>query len=133
MKKLLLLVTLPLTIAGCSFLNAQYEDGRGNKYTFKSNSVSCFEQYNGIKCRGSAIKKNIGGQRFVVNVKSKWCVDNDNGRISNDTYSMLCLAAQKLGKYNLGSYRSEYEGKKIKRLRLEDTTFTPNETRNFGF
>ena len=97
-------------------------DTRGNKYTFKNESVTCTrESYRGdITCVGSAIKKNIGGSRFVTQFPKTECLDAtylERGFLNADFLpyeweeierfwygkldeSILCSAANQLGKIN---------------------------------
>ena len=109
MKKTLFLFIL-FFIAGCSLGNVELKSTRGNKYTFKNNSVYCFEEpiylyrfsdlydYNSVMCEGTAIKKNIAGQRFVHDFKKVECIDMNNKE--RNQQSFVCTAAKKLGKLN---------------------------------
>ena len=72
------------------------EDTKGNKYTFKNQSLTCLEKYQGmIHCEGSAIKKDILGKRYVVDFQSEYCKTLRDGKIFSD---LICSAAKKMGK-----------------------------------
>ena len=119
--KIFFLVLIPFLIIGCDSGGGVYlNDRRGNKYTFKNESVTCTrESYRGdITCVGSAIKKDIGGSRFVTQFPKTECLNANYLRrgfltglsmeweeIERFWYgeldeSILCSAANQLGKIN---------------------------------
>ena len=80
-------------------------DTKGNKYTFKKESVTCREgggQFNYIDCEGSAIKKDIAGNRYATEFSEKTCAFTNRytkqQQLSSYNY-LICTAAQKLGKF----------------------------------
>ena len=94
-------------------------DGRGNKYLFKENSVSCRDNTLTLRildnyssetltyCVGSAIKTDIAGQRYVIDFPEALCKSsnpdaimdwNSENRIRPN--ALTCVAAKKMGKYD---------------------------------
>ena len=110
---------IPFLIVGCDSGGGVYlTDTRGNKYTFKNESVTCTRERTwDITCVGSAIKKDIGGSRFVTQFPKTECLDANlfkDGFLNEDfrregimrfwygelDESILCSAANQLGKIN---------------------------------
>ena len=120
-KKIFLFAFLSFFLVGCDSIDGvNLTDTKGNKYTFKNESVTCTrESYRGdITCVGSAIKKDIGGSRFVTQFPKTECLNANYLRrgfltglsmeweeIERFWYgeldeSILCSAANQLGKIN---------------------------------
>ena len=108
-KKIFLFAFLSFFLVGCdSTGGVNLTDTRGNKYTFKNESVTCYTNIHGdIKCIGSAIKKDIGGQRFTTQFSEKVCLGYYSNTFANGKYvsfytglekDVLCQAANQLGK-----------------------------------
>ena len=79
----------------------QVSDGRGNKYLFKENSVSCRDDKRNLRitytyCMASAIKTDIAGQRYVIDFPEALCWNSEN-RIRRN--ALTCVAARQMGKY----------------------------------
>ena len=104
MKKTFLLALISFVIAGCSFGSVQVKDRKGNKYTFKPDYVTCVIQWGGILCEGQAIKKDISGRRYVVQLSQKFCDDTqgDTNYALMDHDAVVCEGARKLGIYVSG-------------------------------
>ena len=117
-KKIFLFAFLSLFLVGCDSIGGvNLTDTKGNKYTFKNDSVNCrIDDTNKnslwrIYCEGSAIKKDISGNRYVVEFSEKECVfqgwelyEGTLQRTGNkklytyfDRY-FICSAANQLGK-----------------------------------
>ena len=94
-KKIFLFAFLSLFLIGCDSIGGvNFTDTRGNKYNFKNESVTCKnEGY--IYCEGSAIKKDIAGQKYVVEFARTYCKNPGSTGISDD---FICSAARQLGK-----------------------------------
>ena len=109
-KKIFLFAFLSLFLVGCDSIGGvNLTDTRGNKYTFKDESVTCTHEWSGIKCEGSAIVKNIGGSRFTTQFSKKTCLGYYSNTYANGKYvsfytglekDVLCQGANKLGKIN---------------------------------
>jgi len=99
-KKIFLFSLLSLFLVGCSAGGVTLTDTKGNKYTFKNNSVTCrITESAGTFCEGSAIVKDIAGTRYATNFDEKLC--KYYSRVSNKiefTKDFICIAAKKLGK-----------------------------------
>ena len=115
MKKLLFVVSLPFLIPGCSFGGVEIKSTNGGKYTFKKDTIQCQQRsekgklqlsgsqklYYYLNCQGTAIEKNMLGQKSVVNFNETSCLRLGNqNKIEwiNDT-SILCAAAERFGKW----------------------------------
>ena len=95
-KKIFLFAFLSLFLVSCDGIGGfTLTDTKGNKYTFRNESVYCEKLINGnIMCEGSAIKTDIAGKRYVVEFESEYCKSRD-GKIFN---YFLCSAAKEMGK-----------------------------------
>ena len=88
----------------------------GSTFTFKKNNVSCYSTTTDpsfigpmqayatgsyIVCSGSAIKKDISGNRFVQEFKNKYCQGTAtlNGNTWSPSNSVVCSAARHFEKY----------------------------------
>ncbi len=110
-KKIFLLAFIPFLIIGCDSVGGvNLTDTRGNKYTFKNESVTCTADsvWGDIDCVGSAIKKDIGGSRFTTQFPETECMSyfmfsksafgparRYYTKLKKD---VLCQAANQLGK-----------------------------------
>ena len=107
-------------------------DGRGNKYLFKENSVSCRDDKRNLRilnsnisetftyCMGSAIKTDIAGQRYVIDFPEALCKSSDpdsrmdwNSENRIRPNALTCVAARQMGKYQTlmnkdGCYSCKY-------------------------
>jgi len=97
--KILSLSLISFLIIGCASRSrtVKLNDGTGNIYTFKKEWISCWipmPALTGSVCKGSAIKTNILGQSYVIEMPLKICTPNNM-----DRYSLLCKAARELGLY----------------------------------
>ena len=94
--KNILICFLSLFLIGCDGIGGvTLTDGKGNKYTFKNQSLTCRQNvYGSIYCEGSAIKKNIAGEKNVVEYASTLCSSRSYGYYGD----FICLAAEELGK-----------------------------------
>ena len=98
-KKIFLFAFLSLFLVGCDSIDGlNLTDTRGNKYNFKNESVTCENNYDLIYCEGSAIKKDIAGQRYVVEFPRTFCTNlsNNSNWISDD---LICSAGKELGEF----------------------------------
>ena len=100
-KHILKIGIISLLLTGCGFGNVEVKDRRGNKYTFKPDSVTCFSgMFGGIYCEGSAIKKDIAGRRYVVQLSKKLCQSPyKNSTAFTEPSSIICAGARKIGEY----------------------------------
>ena len=122
-KKIFFLAFVSFLIVGCDSIGGvNLTDTRGNKYTFKDESVTCTrDSYTyDINCVGSAIKKDIGGSRYTTQFPKTTCLNAtylERGYLNADVYpfaweeierlwygkldeSILCSGANQLGKIN---------------------------------
>ena len=93
---------IPFLIIGCdSAGGVTLSDTKGNKYTFKNESVTCSAtSWGEVYCEGSAIKKNIAGNRYAIDFGKEMClVETKRGIETYDEDSLLCNAAIELGKF----------------------------------
>ena len=83
------------------FRSVQVKDRRGNTYIFKPDFVSCYTAYglSTIICEGQAIKKNMSGRRYNVQLETKYCDTEGLRTWIHEPNSILCVGARKLGKY----------------------------------
>ena len=128
-KKYSFLLFVSFLIVGCdsSFGSVTLKDTKGNKYTFKNESMTCqsklyisnqkfpkkfHEKSNSINCESSAIKEDIAGLRYVVSFEKEVCLGRDGKDFSKNVEDydrfnrsiirkakFQCMAAKKLGKY----------------------------------
>ena len=77
-------------------------DTKGNKYKFKNESVTCrINNLDDIYCEGSAIKKDIAGNRYAFDFREELCKYrnfSNGGFLIGDHF--ICDAAKELGKFN---------------------------------
>jgi len=102
MKKTFLLALMSFIFAGCSAGSVQVTDLKGNKYTFKPGFVTCrTETWGAIGCQGQAIKKNMAGRRYVVQLRRRVCDDTsgDTNYLLMDHDAVVCEGARRLGIY----------------------------------
>ena len=97
-KKIFLFAFLSLFLVGCDSIGGlNLTDTRGNKYNFKNESVTCENILDVmIYCEGSAIKKDIAGQRYVVEFPRTYCANLSQNWISDD---LICSAGKELGEF----------------------------------
>ena len=102
MKKSFLLALISFMIAGCSTESVQLKDRRGNKYIFKPDFVSCWTLVTSTLCEGQAIKQDMSGRRYTVQLDRKFC-DAEGWEeglpLVYEPNSIICAGARKLGKY----------------------------------
>ena len=87
---------------GCSgngrvtFGRVTFEDYDGNKRTFKKENLICKTNFRrDIYCEGSLIKKDVAGNRYVINIESTYC----RNEMKDSIYpKLICFAANKFGK-----------------------------------
>tara|TARA_B100000886_G_C20248098_1_gene417497 strand:+ start:310 stop:615 length:306 start_codon:yes stop_codon:yes gene_type:complete len=97
-KKIFLFAFLSLFLVSCDGIGGvTLTDKKGNKYTFRNASVTCEQMGNYIYCEGSAVKKNIAGQRYVVDFERKLCKYLDLNKTNTNMY-LICSAAEQQGK-----------------------------------
>ena len=96
-KKIFLFAFLSLFLVGCdSTGGVNLTDTKGNKYNFKNENVTCENELGYIDCEGSAIKKDIAGQKYVVEFARKYCQNPSKTYMAN---YLICSAAKELGKF----------------------------------
>ena len=84
-------------LVGCGGVNLT--DTKGNKYKFKNETVTCTEDSVGnIFCEGVAIKKDILGNRYLVDFPKEYCKYGFSGDL-NKFSSFICSAGKKFGKW----------------------------------
>ncbi len=113
MKKLLFVVSLPFVITGCSFGGVEIEGANGGKYTFKKDNIECQQKsekgnlqldgsqtlYYYLNCQGTAIEKNLLGQKSVVNFNDD-CLFSSNRTNKWEKIGerkIVCAAAEQFG------------------------------------
>ena len=103
-KKIFLFAFLSFLIVGCDSVGGvNLTDTRGNKYTFKNDSVNCrstSDAYPQTLCEGSAIKKDIAGNRYVTEFAERQCKYTNYSNVVFESIgdSLICNAAKELGK-----------------------------------
>ena len=99
-KKIFLFAFLSLFLVGCDSIDGlNLTDTRGNKYNFKNENVTCEKRMSSIYCEGSAIKKDIAGQRYVVEFPSTWCSSPKSNPNFYKKDKLICSAAKELGEF----------------------------------
>ena len=99
-KKIFLFAFLSLFLVGCDSIGGvNFTDTKGNKYTFKNESVTCrINKYGDTYCEGSAIKKDLAGKRYAYDFREKPCKYMTSSRKIEILDHFICDAAKKLGK-----------------------------------
>ena len=91
-----------MLLVGCNSVGGlTLSDNKGNKYTFKNESLNCGirDSRREIDCEGSAIKKDILGNKNVVEFPKKLCVyRSGETTYTNYDYNFICRAAIDFGK-----------------------------------
>ena len=95
--KIFLFAFLSFFLVGCDGMGGvTLTDTKGNKYTFKNESITCRKLITSILCEGSAVKKNIAGQRYVVDFERTFCKNISTKKIYSEYF--ICSAAKEFGK-----------------------------------
>ena len=99
-KKIFLFAFLSLFLVGCDSIGGvNFTDTKGNKYKFKNESVTCrINKYGESFCEGSAIKKDLAGNRYAYDFPEMPCTyKTSSGKLEFVDF-FICDAAKKLGK-----------------------------------
>ena len=101
-KKIFFFAFISFFIVGCNSIgDVTLTDTKGNKYTFKNESVTCEQagKYGGVFCEGSAIKRDIAGNRYATEFSSEVCIYMTTDGLSEEIQDdFICAAAKELGK-----------------------------------